>query len=290
MPQANNPARSPRQEAQITELSADSTREVSGRHHRRGARAAVELDVSLGSDHNFYAGFVENLSAGGVFVATHLLRPVGDVIELSIYISDGEEVVRGTGEVRWLREYNEASDVPPGMGVKFISLAEGADKIIKRFLAQRDPLFFDDDDDDAPEQRLDVPAVASSPPEASAPVASEPPAAAASEPPAAASEPPAAAASAPPAAAVSTVQQSTDTVAAQDDTTEPGVEASPEAAAAPEVAAASDTDSAPEKDDASEVVASTVEAAEPQAAAPESPIPEAAPPSDAAAAEPAAAT
>lgn len=277
MPQANNPARSPRQEAQITELSADSTREVSGRHHRRGARAAVELDVSLGSDHNFYAGFVENLSAGGVFVATHLLRPVGDVIELSIYISDGEEVVRGTGEVRWLREYNEASDVPPGMGVKFISLAEGADKIIKRFLAQRDPLFFDDDDDDAPEERLDVPAVASSPREAVAPVASEPPAAALSE-------PPAVTASAPPAAAVSTAQQSTETVAAQDDPTEPGVEASPGAAAAPEVAAASDTDSAPEKDDASEVAASTVEAAEPEAAASESPVSEAAPPSDGAAA------
>ncbi|HEU5076246.1 MAG TPA: hypothetical protein VFU02_18765, partial [Polyangiaceae bacterium] len=63
-------ARSPCQEAQITELTAESRN--SGRDHRIDPRAAVELDVSLGSDHNFYAGFVENLSAGGVFVATHL--------------------------------------------------------------------------------------------------------------------------------------------------------------------------------------------------------------------------
>ena len=39
---------------------------------RRGHhRFSVDLDVSLGSDHNFYSGFAENLSVGGVFVATH---------------------------------------------------------------------------------------------------------------------------------------------------------------------------------------------------------------------------
>lgn len=140
-PRVQGEARTPRVEAQFTERAADS-----GRNHRLSPRAAVELDVSLGSDHNFYAGFVENLSAGGVFVATHLLRPVGEVIELSIHISDDDEVIQGTGEVRWIREYNEASDVPPGMGVKFLSLADGAEKAIERFLAQRDPMFFDDDD------------------------------------------------------------------------------------------------------------------------------------------------
>ena len=152
MSQAQNPLRSvgepraKREEAQITELPADSSGQ-----HRIDPRAAVELDVSLGSEHNFYAGFVENLSAGGVFVATHLLRPVGEVIELSIHIPDDDEVVKGTGEVRWLREYNETSDVPPGMGVKFITLADGAQKVIEKFLAQRDPLFFDDEDEDEDE-------------------------------------------------------------------------------------------------------------------------------------------
>lgn len=133
-------ARQPSEEAQVTELAAESSRES-----RRCPRTAVELDVSLGSDHNFYAGFVENLSAGGVFVATHLLRPVGEVIELSIYVSAEEDVVKGTGEVRWLREYNEASDVPPGMGVKFLTLEDGAEAVIEKFLAQREPMFFDDE-------------------------------------------------------------------------------------------------------------------------------------------------
>jgi uncharacterized protein (TIGR02266 family) len=105
----------------------------------------VDLDVSLGSEHNFYSGFAENISAGGVFVATHLVKPVGERMEISINLADSGTMVRGVGEVRWVREYNEASDTPPGMGIRFIELAAGAEGVIQSFLATRDPLFFDDD-------------------------------------------------------------------------------------------------------------------------------------------------
>jgi hypothetical protein len=44
-----------------------------GGHRREHSRFHVDLDVTVGSDHNFYAGFAENLSAGGVFIATHKL-------------------------------------------------------------------------------------------------------------------------------------------------------------------------------------------------------------------------
>jgi uncharacterized protein (TIGR02266 family) len=129
-----------RQEAQITELrkEADDTR-------REHARFGVDLDVSLGSDHNFYAGFAENLSGGGVFVATHALKPAGEIVELSITLPDSNAVITARGEVRWIREYNEASNVPPGMGIKFTQLGEGAEDAINAFLARREPMFFDDD-------------------------------------------------------------------------------------------------------------------------------------------------
>ena len=148
MSQANNPVpaddrvREVRHEAQITDLAKGREQE----HRRAHPRYGVELDVSLGSEHNFYAGFAENLSAGGVFVATHLLKPVGEIIELSIHIPDSDQIVKGTGEVRWIREYNEASDVPPGMGVKFTALEPGSEEAIQQFLARRDPMFFDDED------------------------------------------------------------------------------------------------------------------------------------------------
>jgi uncharacterized protein (TIGR02266 family) len=120
--------------------------EPSSRPGRRvDARYSVDLDVSLGSDHNFYAGFAENLSSGGVFVATHLLKPVGEEIQFSIHLPDTDGAVAGVGEVRWIREYNERSDLPPGMGIRFLKLGNGAEDLIKSFLNQREPLFFDED-------------------------------------------------------------------------------------------------------------------------------------------------
>jgi uncharacterized protein (TIGR02266 family) len=115
-----------------------------GGHRREHSRFHVDLDVTVGSDHNFYAGFAENLSAGGVFIATHKLKPVGSKIELTINLPDGVQI-RATGEVRWIRVFNEQSDTPPGMGVRFNDLAEASVALIQKFLARRDPLFFDDE-------------------------------------------------------------------------------------------------------------------------------------------------
>jgi uncharacterized protein (TIGR02266 family) len=112
---------------------------------REFPRYSVDLDVSLGSDHNFYAGFAENLSSGGVFVATHLLQPVGEEIRFSIHLPEMQAAVAGTGEVRWIREFNEQSDLPPGMGIRFRQLEPGAQELIMRFLDRREPLFYDDD-------------------------------------------------------------------------------------------------------------------------------------------------
>ncbi len=112
---------------------------------REHPRHGVDLDVSLGTDHNFYAGFAENLSAGGIFVATHLIKPVGEIIEFTINLPSSETPVRGRGEVRWIREFNERSNVPPGMGIRFIELEPGSAETIEKFLRYRDPLFFDDE-------------------------------------------------------------------------------------------------------------------------------------------------
>jgi len=112
---------------------------------REHARVAVDLEVSLGSEHNFYAGLAENLSAGGVFVATHRLQKVGSKIDLSLRMPDSEEAFNLVGEVRWVRVYNELSDTSPGLGIRFAELSPEATAAINRFLGQREPLFFDDD-------------------------------------------------------------------------------------------------------------------------------------------------
>jgi uncharacterized protein (TIGR02266 family) len=112
---------------------------------REHERFVVELQVSVSSEHNLYAGLAENISAGGLFIATHQMQPVGSKIELSLRMPDSEEEFQIVGEVRWVRLYNEHSDTSPGLGVRFTELPAGAAAAISRFLGQREPLFFDDE-------------------------------------------------------------------------------------------------------------------------------------------------
>ncbi|HEX3773797.1 MAG TPA: PilZ domain-containing protein [Polyangiaceae bacterium] len=112
---------------------------------REHERYSVELEVNLGSEHNFYAGLAENLSAGGVFVATHRLQKVGSTIDLKLRLPDSDETYDLIGQVRWVRVYNEMSDTPPGLGIRFLELPPRVGVAINKFLDQREPLFFDDD-------------------------------------------------------------------------------------------------------------------------------------------------
>lgn len=111
---------------------------------RKNPRYAVELEVGLGSDHNFYHGLSENMSEGGIFIATHRTYSKGDHIELTIGLPTEPDPVAVTGEIRWVREYSETSDVPPGIGVAFTDLSEAAEEAIRRFLQARAPLFYEE--------------------------------------------------------------------------------------------------------------------------------------------------
>jgi uncharacterized protein (TIGR02266 family) len=139
--QSDRSRRPPREEATFSIEPDPSTSD----NRRQQARYSVDLDVTMSSDHNFYAGFAENISSGGLFVATHIKRPKGDRLEIVINIPGHPEPIRATGEVRWLRDYSEHSNVPPGLGVRFVELPEHDVKIIENFLKDREPLFYDDD-------------------------------------------------------------------------------------------------------------------------------------------------
>jgi uncharacterized protein (TIGR02266 family) len=111
-----------------------------GRHDER---VHIELDVTLQSDSNFYAGLTENLSHGGLFIATHMARPVGSEVAITLTLPSREEPIRAHGLVRWLREFSETSDAPPGMGIQFETLAADDRMLIEEFLTKRAPIFFE---------------------------------------------------------------------------------------------------------------------------------------------------
>ena len=118
---------------------------------REKARYGVDLAVTVNSEHNFYAGFAKNLSEGGIFVATHIVHPVGTQFDLSIHLDDGDKrVVRGVGEVRWVRILD--GDLPAGLGIQFTAIEEDGQERIERFLARRAPMVVEDG---SPEDRGD---------------------------------------------------------------------------------------------------------------------------------------
>jgi uncharacterized protein (TIGR02266 family) len=112
---------------------------------RAHARHDVELEVSLESESNFYMGMTENLSEGGLFIATHLVKPPGTKVEVSFKLPHVAETIRAVGTVRWTRESCEANDTMPGMGVRFEQIAPEQVEQIGEFVAARAPLFSDEE-------------------------------------------------------------------------------------------------------------------------------------------------
>ena len=108
---------------------------------RREGRFNVEIEVNVFSDSNFYVGFTENLSGGGLFIATYFVRPLGSRVEMSVRVPGRHNPLMLKGEVRWIREAS-ASDAWPGMGIQFEDISEDDGAAIRGFLATRDPFFF----------------------------------------------------------------------------------------------------------------------------------------------------
>ena len=120
--------------------------EPAGAERRRSRRLDLAVDVGFETANNFYQGFSEDLSDGGLFVATYQLEPVGTIIEIEFTLPNGH-IVRARGEVRWLRDLrNDSADVQPGMGLRFVGLPEEDKRAIKAFTEARNPLFYDDED------------------------------------------------------------------------------------------------------------------------------------------------
>jgi uncharacterized protein (TIGR02266 family) len=114
-----------------------------GAERRQSPRVALCVEVGFQSDSNFYAGFTEDISEGGLFVATHMLQQVGTEVSLTFTLPNDYEL-RVTGVVRWLRDPHDLDgDTRPGMGLQLRGLSQEDQAMIREFLALRDPLFHD---------------------------------------------------------------------------------------------------------------------------------------------------
>ncbi|MBN1774133.1 MAG: TIGR02266 family protein [Deltaproteobacteria bacterium] len=103
----------------------------------------VLQQLTLDSETQFYTGFSQNLDEGGLFVATFDVKPIGAKVLLTFELPGGRQIT-AKGRVMWVREYDpKASEVTPGMGLKFLQLRDDDRRLIEGFLKRRVPMFFD---------------------------------------------------------------------------------------------------------------------------------------------------
>ena len=138
----------------VTERAQHAARTLEGasvavvENRRAKPRTPVVVEVGLTTETNFYMGFTQDISAGGLFVATTDTRPIGTRFLLDCQLPGAARPIRCMVEVAWLREYHEGMEYDmgavSGMGVKFVGLSPEDEAMIEAFQAERDSLFFPD--------------------------------------------------------------------------------------------------------------------------------------------------
>ena len=112
---------------------------------RKFSRHPVKVEVGYATEHNFFTGFMENLSSGGLFVATHAPAEIDDVLEIAFSVPGLGRATVAMCQVQWVRDYSpDLPDMIPGMGLRFIELTSEARAAVELFIRHREPIFFTD--------------------------------------------------------------------------------------------------------------------------------------------------
>jgi uncharacterized protein (TIGR02266 family) len=112
--------------------------------HRRDRRVPLQVEVTLESEHNFFAGLANNVSEGGIFVATLTPPEVGAQVGFELLLGGERFMVMGV--VCWVRDERAASQgLPAGCGVKWVHLEDRALEAIHHFIDVRQTDFYEED-------------------------------------------------------------------------------------------------------------------------------------------------
>lgn len=108
-------------------------------------RVGVQVRVDLRSENTFFTGFSENISEGGLFIATEAPHEIGDELDIELSLMGGGHRIAQQVVVRWIRPAEAAGGLPAGMGVQFVELTAHEKDALQEFVDSRikDTLFYD---------------------------------------------------------------------------------------------------------------------------------------------------
>lgn len=115
-----------------------------GPERRNFLRVPLRVEVNLRNENTFFTGFSENLSEGGLFIATEAPFDIGDRVDLTLSLM-GDQPTTQRATVRWIRPFGAIGGLPTGIGVQFDDLGEERLIDLQEFVDSqaKDTLFFD---------------------------------------------------------------------------------------------------------------------------------------------------
>jgi len=96
------------------------------RGKREHIRKPFSMVVDYSTEDRAYKDFIQDISAGGVFIETHMPFSVGQQVSLSFPLPDYQKHVKITGEI--------VRSSPEGIGVKFKMVNQDQEAMIKSLL------------------------------------------------------------------------------------------------------------------------------------------------------------
>lgn len=117
--------------------SPEYAAEQKNKRHATRSPLIVEK-IPCGDGHKTLFGYAKNVSRGGLFIATVRPREPGEefVIELTLPMNP-RHTFRCRCEVVWKRHFQRKSSLEPGMGLRFLDIADAdGDKVDEWVIAQ----------------------------------------------------------------------------------------------------------------------------------------------------------
>lgn len=111
---------------------------------RDASRMELEVPIGLEGDNRFFTGTTDDLSRGGLFVATDDPLQVGTELRLSFVLPDGYRV-SARAAVAWVRVPRyRPHELPAGMGIQFEGLGPEDERAIAHYLEERPAFHYGD--------------------------------------------------------------------------------------------------------------------------------------------------
>lgn len=106
---------------------------------RRFPRLSVAVDIQyriIPDAIAYETGATANISAGGICLIIYEALNVGSVLELNIYLPDGQPIIKAKGRIVWIRPFNVAKDKKERFdsGIEFLDINESDKKRIDNYV------------------------------------------------------------------------------------------------------------------------------------------------------------